>query len=282
MLKNKELELSIIIVNWNCGQVIVDCLESLIKTIHKTSYEIIVVDNDSKDGSVEKIIKDYPQVRVLRNEFNNMFAGANNQGYKISKGEYILILNADTVVTENAVDGLVGILANSNENAVTCTLLNKDGTIQRNMHRGFPSVIRLASSALYGKFSFFKFFPSVRNYLYLDKKFDKDFYVEQAPGAVILLKRKLIEDLGYLFDERNFPLFFNDVDLCYRINKIGVKILCKTDIKIYHLKGYSVKKLPKKNYALIHTESFLKFTKKHKLYADYYLTDIIYNILKKI
>lgn len=240
---NNNIELSIILVNWNCGQVIIDCIESLIKTIKKTSYEIIVVDNDSKDKSIEKIIYDYPQIKVIQNEFNNMFAGANNQGYEISKGDKIFILNSDTVVTEGAVDNLVQILKEGKESAVTCTLLNSDGTVQYYMHRGFPTLLRLASGLIYKRWNIFGFLPSVKKYLLIDNKFDKDFYVDQAAGAAIMLKRELIEKLGYLFDEKNFPLFYNDVDLCFQISKGGYKILCAVDIKIYHLKGNSVSKL---------------------------------------
>lgn len=271
-MKNyKKSELSIILVNWNCGQVIIDCIESIIKTVHKTSYEIIVVDNNSKDGSIEKIVENYPQIKIIKNNYNNMFAGANNQGYAISEGKYIFILNADTVVTENSVDKMVSILKETNESAITCTLLNKDGTIQRNMHRGFPTFIRLFTGLAYKRWGIFGFLPSVKNYLLINNKFDKDFYVEQAAGAAILLKRELIEKLGYLFDEKNFPLFYNDVDLCYRINKLGVKILCKTDIKIYHIGRFSVKKVNFYDHWKTYLISAAKYFKNNKLTVDYLL-----------
>ena len=263
MSDRPKIDLSIILINWNGGQIIIDCIESLIKTIHKTTYEIIVVDNDSKDGSFEKIVSNYPQIRTIRNNYNNMFAGANNQGYAISKGKYIFILNSDTVVTENAVDKLVDVLRTTDESVVTCTLLNKDGSIQYNMHRGFPSFIRLATGLIYKKYGVLGFLPSVKNYLLTINKFDKDFYVEQAAGAVILLRRSLIEKLGYLFDEKNFPLFYNDVDLCYRINKLGFRILCKTNIKIYHLKGESIGKISSYEHIKTYTFSAAKFFLKH-------------------
>ena len=109
----------------------------------------------------------------------------------------------------------------------------------------------------------------------LNNKFDKDFYVEQSAGAAILLSRELLDQLGYLFDEKNFPLLYNDVDLSYRIKKAGYKILCKTDIKIYHLKGQSTKKVPKKSYLFIHLNSFLNYTKKHRLVFDGWITRLI-------
>ena len=281
MLDKTKKELSIILVNWNCGQVIIDCIESLIKTIHKTTYEIIVVDNNSKDGSIERIISNYPQIRVIKNNYNNMFAGANNQGYAISEGKYIFILNSDTVVTENAVDNLVNILREGSESVVTCKLLNRDGSVQYNMHRGFPSFIRLLTGLMYKKWGILGFLPSVKKYLLIDNKFNRDFYVDQAAGAAILIKRSLIEKLGYLFDEDNFPLIYNDVDLSYRIHRLGLSILCKTDISIYHLKGQSLNKIPKNDYVLVHLNSFLKFSKKFKIKSDYFLVRFVLWFINK-
>ncbi len=265
MKKISKLDLSIILVNWNCGKVIYDCLDSIIKTVKKHSYEIMVVDNDSKDGSPETIRKRYPKVKLIRNNFNNMFAGANNQGYKASKGEYIFILNSDTIVAEGAVDGLVTYLEKNKKDVVTCKLLNKDGSVQYNMHRGFPSFLRLATGYLYKKYNVGGFLPSVKHYLLIDNKFNKDFYVDQAAGAAILLSRKLVDRLGYLFDEKNFPLFYNDVDLCYRIHKKGIRIICKTDFAIYHIKGNSIKKVSSYNHIKTYLSSVIRFFLKNKL-----------------
>jgi len=281
MRKEPKPELSIILVNWNCGQVILDCVESLVNTIKKHSYEIIVVDNDSKDNSIKHIEEKFSKVKIIKNKFNNLFAGANNQGYETSKGEYIFVLNADTVVTPHAVDKLLDYMKTEKEQAMTCTLLNRDGTIQSNMHRGFPTIIRLVTSALYKKYKFFRFFPSVRNYLSLGQKFDKDFYVEQAPGAALLLKRKLIQDLGYLFDEKNFPLFYNDVDLCYRIKNKKIKILCKTNVRIYHLKGESVKKLSFNKYSVEYQKSLNNFFRKHHFVISSYFSFMILKLFSK-
>lgn len=271
---------SIILINWNSKNVIFDCIDSLNETIKKHTYEIIVVDNNSTDGSLQTLEKKYKNIKLIKNKFNNLFAGANNQGYKISKGEKIFILNSDTKVTEGAVDKMLDYMKNNKEEAMTCTLLNKDGSVQYNMHRRFPSFLRLSTGLLYKKYSFFKFLPSVRNYLYLDKKFDEDFYIEQAAGAAILLRRRLIEEVGGLFDEENFPLFYNDVDLCYRIHNAGKKILCKVDVKIYHLKGESTKKLENKDYIKRHLEASSKFFKKNNCPVNYYLVKLIYSLTK--
>jgi hypothetical protein len=265
-------ELSIVLLNWNGGQVTLDCIASLVKTIKEISYEIILVDNNSKDDVVETVKQKYPKVNVIENNFNNYFAGANNQGYEVSKGKYIFILNSDTIVPENAVDDLIYFMKSKDLKALTCTLLNKDGSVQYNMHRRFPTFLRLITSLSYKKFNFLKFLPSVRNYLYLDENFNEDFYVEQASAASILLSKDLINQLGVLFDAENFPLFYNDVDLSYRINKLGYKILCKTAVKIYHLKGDALKKLRNVDHWELYGNSAIKYFKKHKMYLDFLLT----------
>ena len=273
--QKKQTDVSIILVNWNCGQVIINCIDSLIKTIKKHSYEVIVVDNASKDDSIKEIEHKFPKVKLIKNNFNNMFAGANNQGYKVSRGKFIFILNADTIATPNAIDKLLDYMKTGKEQAMTCTLLNKDETIQRNMHRGFPNFFRLITGLIYKRWGILNFLPSVKNYVKIDNKFDKDFYIEQAAGAAILLDRKLIQRLGYLFDEKSFPLFYNDVDLCYRINKLGIKILCKTNVKIYHIGRFSVKKVNFYNHWGSYCPSAIKYFKKIKSPLDFLFISFI-------
>ena len=275
----KTIDVSIILVNWNCGQVIIDCIESLVKTIKAHTYEIIVVDNNSKDGSIQEIEKKYPSIHLIKNDFNNMFAGANNQGYAISKGKFIFILNSDTIVPNNSVDRLLDYAQNNNQDAMTCTLLNKDNSIQYNMHRGFPSFPRLFTSLFYKKFNLFGFLPIVKNYLLINNNFHEDFYVEQAAGAAILLKKDIVNKIGgYLFDEKNYPLFFNDVDLCYRLLKEKYKILCKTNVKIYHLKGTAINKMNFFDHWFNYGISCMRFFRLNKMYIDYLLIAITFKV----
>ena len=225
MRKQKVVDLSIILVNWNCGEIIINCIDSLVQTIKKHSYEIIIIDNNSKDNSL-KLLKDKfnGKIKLIKNKKNNYFARANNQGYQASSGKYIFILNPDTLVTEDSVDQMVSFLKKGTEEVITCTLLNEDGSVQY-LHRSFPSFIKIISHFLYGQSKVFSFLPSVRKYLLLNKDYQSNFRLEQAAGTAILISRELINKLGYLFDDKNFPLLYNDVDLCYRINKIQDKIL---------------------------------------------------------
>src|SRR3989338_7796248 len=260
-MENK-IKLSIILVNWNCGQTIFDCLESLYTHIKDINFEIIVVDNNSTDGSREYIEKHFSQVVLIKNDFNNLFAGANNQGYQIARGEYIWILNSDTRLFENSFRIMMGHLSDPKIGAVTCKLFNDDGSTQYYMHRRFPTCIRMALSFIHRWFRPFN--PSiVRNYLYLDNDFKENFYIEQSAGVCIVIKREVIEKVGGLFDEKNFPLFFNDVDLSYRLKIFGYFILCVCNTSIFHSKGQSTNKLNFFANKYYYIPSALLFFKKH-------------------
>ena len=109
------MDISIIIVNWNTRDLLCNCIESVYNTVRDVSYEIIVVDNASLDGSVSILQKAYPQVKIIQNEENRGFGAANNQAMRIMKGEYALLLNSDTVLTENAVNELFTFLETHQE-----------------------------------------------------------------------------------------------------------------------------------------------------------------------
>ncbi len=274
MKKEKKVDVSIIIVNWNCGTMIIDCVGRLIETIKNHFYEIIIVDNNSQDNSLELLKDEFgDKIKLIKNKTNNFFAKANNQGYKASVGKYIFILNPDTLVTSGSVDKMLSFMENNNKEVITCTLLNKDGSIQY-LHRSFPTFIRIIGHFLYSRSKKFSFLPAVRKYRLLNNNYQTNFKLEQAAGTATLISRKMINKLGYLFDEEKFPLLYNDVDLCYRINKVQGKILCYVDAKIYHLKGASTKKLNFDNYSLHYAISSLNFFKKHRLRFDYFLLAI--------
>lgn len=271
------MKLSIILVNWNCYEVIFDCIDSILNANLTFPYEIIVVDNNSEDGSREILEKKYSSVRLLKNSFNNLFAGANNQGFSISEGENILILNTDTIVNREAIEKMLDYVDGRNDKIATCKLLNPDGTTQYYMHRKFPSFFRLIPALAHKRFTWFA--PSfLKNFLYLDNNFEKDFFVEQAAGACMMMNRKVIEYNG-LFDEKNFPLYYNDVDFCYRLSKKGMKIKCFCDVSIIHLKGVSVRKLKFSKGGVEYARSSLLYFRIHRMYLDYFLLKFLYIIL---
>lgn len=239
---------SIIVLSWNAKDLIVPCIDSLLNTIKTTDYEIIVIENGSTDGSAQLLqhhYKDVAQVKLILNAENKGYAGGNNQAWEIAKGEYVLLLNQDTIMPTGTIDGMYAWMNNQPSYAgATVTLKFPDGRLQYYMHRRFPQFFCLVGAFIHKRWP--SFAPqSVKRYLYLDKTFQEDFDIEQAAGTCIMLRRKSIEQLGYLFDAKHFPLYYNDVDLCFRIHHAGWKLRCLTNLSLVHYKGTSVRKIPK-------------------------------------
>lgn len=274
-----NIVLSVAIVNWNTCEFTKNCIESILENTKGIDYEIIVVDNASIDGSVEVIEENFPQVRLIKNSRNLMFAEPNNQALEISHGKYFLLLNSDTIVHGDALEQMVNFLDTHPETgAVTCKFLNPDGSTQYNMHRRFPTFLRLASGYVYKYYPRFKT-KWAREYLMLDNKFDKTEKIEQAAGVCIMIRKDIIEYVGRLFDAERFPLYYNDVDLCYRLYKKGFEIYLISDVAITHLKGQSIKRLDFSSNKKELVVSTLGFFKKHKKYLDYMLLKMGYLLL---
>ena len=243
-----KMKLSIIILSWNTGELLKQCLESVISglfikelTDYKCRVEIIVVDNASEDGSCEMVKKEFPEVRLIQNKENLGFAKGNNVGLNEAKGEYIMILNSDTIIKEGAIETLVKFL-DTNENAagVMPLLLNKDNSIQKDpIYLRFPSPLFVFIN--YN--SFFKkiavnFFSDL---LYSVNDFSRVSEVEQLSGAAMIIKGDILKSIGG-FDE-TYPYYFEDVDLSFQLRKLGYKLFMDPEAKIIHLGGQSTKKL---------------------------------------
>ncbi|MCK5614502.1 glycosyltransferase family 2 protein [Candidatus Pacearchaeota archaeon] len=264
------IKLSIALVNWNSCDLTRNCIESIIRNVDDIPYEIIVVDNNSTDGSIQMIENNFPNAILIKNKDNLGFAEANNQAFDVSQGEYFLLLNTDTIVHDKAIQKMIGFLEqNPKVGAVTCKLLNSDGSIQYNMHRTFPTFIKIISGFIYKNLGLRS--KWAEDYLMLNNQFDKTEKIEQAAGACILLETETLNEIGGLFDSQKYPLYFNDVDLCYRLYKNGFPVYLMHDAVITHLKGQSIKKL---NFFKNKKELFIStllFFKTHGKYVDYLL-----------
>ncbi|MBI4406906.1 MAG: glycosyltransferase family 2 protein [Candidatus Kerfeldbacteria bacterium] len=235
---------SVIVLSWNAQDEVLACVRSLQSALAQIEHEIIVIENASADGSAAALEK-VSGIRLIKNSTNLGYAGGNNQAYALAKGDLIWLLNQDTIVNAGAASAMVNWLQQHTDYAAaTVKLLNPDGSTQYYMHRRLPHWYMIPLALLHKRFRWFR--PaSVQRYLYLDKDFKTDFDIEQAAGSCILLRRSAIEQLGYLFDAKRFPLYYNDVDLCRRLHDRGLKIRCLCSQSITHLKGTSVRKLPK-------------------------------------
>jgi len=254
------MDLSIIIVTWNSEEFIRNYLDSILVSAGNLSLEIIVVDNNSSDKTARIVEQFYPQVNLIQNKKNLGYAKANNQGIEEVRGEYLLLLNPDTQVLEDALSLMYEFMEENPEiGALGPKLLNPDKSVQPSC-REFPTFSTLVweFSGLSRLFPKSKIFGRWRMG-YFD--FNETREVDQPMGSCLMLRRETLDDVG-IFDE-NFSMFFNDVDLCYRIKKRDWKIYFYPDAKVIHHKGASTKKVKAKMIWLSHL-AFYKFFKKHK------------------
>ena len=215
-------KVSIIVLNWNGKQYLQDCLISLSKVTYKNK-EIIVVDNNSTDGSVEYITEKFPDIQVIKNKKNYGFAKGNNIGFSASKGEYILLLNNDTKVTPNFL-----------------TPLLEDFEKYPNIGCIQPQIRLFKNQQLLdGVGSYLTFTGFLYHFGYLKNRSQKKYTTQKeifsAKGAAMLLRRVAIENVG-LFDE-DFFIFFEETDLCFRLWLAGYTVVYEPKSVLYHLGG---------------------------------------------
>lgn len=246
--RNLNVKLSIVILCWNDLKVIGDCLKSIFATTRRTELEVIVSDNGSTDGSIEFIRREFPQVRLIENSVNLRFAKGNNVGIQASHGEYVLILNPDTIIHDGTLDRLVDYADEHAEaGAFGCRVLYSDGSFQPCI-RPLPSVRSEWCMALHlnvlARLSDW-FHPGI----YVGWTGDKERTVGWLAGCFILVRGELLKRLGG-FDERFF-YYYEDTDLCQRIWNAGAKILYTPHVSITHLGGQSTtKRYPPIGFAL--------------------------------
>jgi GT2 family glycosyltransferase len=242
------MKLSVVILCWNDLKVIGDCLRSIFTETDSTEFEVIVSDNGSTDGSIEFIRENYPQVRLIENGRNLRFAKANNVGIRASRGEYVLIMNPDTVIHEDALDTMVKFAeAHPEAGAVGCRVLNSDGSNQESA-RPLPSIRSAWIAALYLKplgYLSDWFHPGI----YVGWKGETQRSVGWLSGCFILLRGDLLRRLGG-FDEQFF-YYCEDKDLCHRVGEAGYSVIYTPEATITHLGGQSTQgRFPALTFAL--------------------------------
>ncbi|GBD86462.1 N-acetylglucosaminyl-diphospho-decaprenol L-rhamnosyltransferase [bacterium BMS3Abin03] len=254
------MNLSIIIVNYNVKEFLQNLLHSIEKASSGISKEIIIVDNASDDGSVELIREKFPDVKLIVNKKNLGFGKANNQALKIAKGDFMLMLNPDTLVSEDTFDKMIGFF-NSNPEAglAGCKILNPDGSLQLACRRSFPgpwtSFTKVTGlSRLFPKNKLFARY----NLTYLDE--NKSYEVDAISGSFMMMRREVYEKVGG-FDEQFF-MYGEDLDLCYRIQKAGYKVFYVHSTQIIHYKGESTKRSSLDETRVFYNAMHL-FVKKH-------------------
>ncbi len=254
------MKLSVIIVNYNVKHFLEQCLFSVLKAADKVETEIIVVDNHSADGSVQMIKKNFLQVNLIANDENLGFSVANNQGIKLSKGEYILLLNPDTIVEEDSLRKIVDYMdAHLLAGGLGVKMIDGKGRFLPESKRGLPT----PAVAFYKIFGLSRLFPKSKLFNryhlgYLNP--DETHEVEVLSGAFMLLRKKVLDKIGLLDD--TFFMYGEDIDLSYRITLAGYKNIYFAETTIIHYKGESTKK-GSLNYVMIFYKAMQIFVSKH-------------------
>ena len=260
------LKLSVIIVNYNVKYYLDQCIRSVLRAfvLMHTPAEIIVVDNHSADGSVDYLEKRYPQmlypmVRFVRSAHNLGFARANNIAIRQSRGEYVLLLNPDTIVGEDALKASVDFMdAHEDAGAVGVRMLGAQGRRAMESRRGLPTPMvsffkmlgfcnRWPHHRLFGKY-YMGYLP-----------WDEPCQIEVVSGAYCMLRRKALDEVGLL--DEDFFMYGEDIDLSYRVLKGGYHNYY-LPVDILHYKGESTQKSSFR-YVHVFYEAMLIFFRKH-------------------
>jgi GT2 family glycosyltransferase len=259
-----SIELSVGIVNWNTKGYLADCLDSLRQNLPGIAYEVIVADNNSGDGSAEMIKERFPWVCLIENSANLGYAKANNQIFALAQGERFLLLNPDVVIVGDALIKMIGFLdADRSCGAVCPRYLNPDGSFQR-FYRRWPDlkVFLIILSRFFSRvLCFDKRILDAYYYRLAADTFDRRTELLQPAASCLMLRSSMFRKT-YFLDEQ-FPIFFNDVDLCRRIHKQGYSIILLPEAQVIHHLGKSrtlVKQFEEKEYIL----SWLRYLRKYQ------------------
>ena len=229
-------DLSIVIVNWNVRTLLQRCLTSVLQSPNRLAkLQIVVVDNASTDGSVPMVRAEFPQVDLIPNPVNRGFPAANNQGIAATQGRYLMLLNPDTEVLDDALSTLTRYMdANPDVGVVGPQLLFPDGRVQSSRRRFPTAAILFLESTWWESMA-----PSwmLERYRMLDQPDDITLDVDWVMGAAMLTRREVVEQVGG-FDE-GFFMYSEELDWCRRIKAAGWRVVYCPEAKIIHHEGKS-------------------------------------------
>jgi hypothetical protein len=250
---------SVCIVNWNTRDRLAACLEALRDQAEAAPAEVIVVDNGSSDDSAAMMRKRFPWAKLIANDENRYYAAANNQGIEASRGRFVLLLNPDVELRPGALETMCRFLEEHEDAAaVACKLVLPDGTTQASC-RTFPSPGVLVWEAM----GLARILPRSRlfgAYRMTHWGYDEVAEVDQPMASCLMLRRAALDAVG-LFDEQ-FPMFFNDVDLCLRLKQSGWRIYFTPEASALHHHG-SATRLVRAEMVRESHRGLMRFYRKH-------------------
>jgi len=231
-------KVSIVIVNWNTCTLLENCLKSVYSETKPDLMEVIVIDNGSSDNSCEMVRSHFKDVKLIGNATNVGFAKATNQGLEVSRGEYVLMLNSDTVILDQAIEKTVHFADNHHDTAIIGPkLLNPDGSFQNSCFR-FPSLLGIFLNAIYIS-QVFKDNYIINWDRYGRRDWSTFQEVDCVMGSYMLVRRSVPKEVGLL--DTDYFMYGEETDFCYRVKKAGWKILYYPDARVIHIHGGSEK-----------------------------------------
>lgn len=266
------MKLSIVIVNYNVSHFLRQCLHSVFIAIENIDAEVFVVDNLSSDDSVSMVKSEFPEVILIPNQENVGFSKGNNVAIRQAKGEYVLLLNPDTLVEKTTfTDSIRYLDQHQDVGSLGLKMINGKGEFLPESKRALP----VPTVAFYKIFGLSKLFPNSHRFgsyhlTYLDN--DQIHEVDVLCGAYMMLRKSVLDQIGYL--DEDFFMYGEDVDLSYRIIKAGYKNIYFPEARIIHYKGESTKK-GSINYVLVFYRAMQIFVKKHFAKKNVFLFNIV-------
>ncbi len=258
------IDISIIIVSRNVCDLLQTCLQSIFNTSKDLSLEVFVVDNASTDNTVEMVSVNFPQVKLVVNTTNKGFPQANNQVIQCCSGRYILLLNPDTIVFPNTMQKMIAYMDTHPEVGILGPqIISANGSIQYDCARNFPD--------LWGCFTEISFlrriFPKSRWFGHQYMSYWDHLDSREVPclvGAAMLVRRVSAEHIGWFLDD-TIPMYFEDIDYCYRIHQAGWTVFYLSEAVIKHLGGQSTEREPHRaKYELLKWEAYKLFFERYK------------------
>lgn len=260
------MDISIIIVNYNTYDLTKNTINSVIETADNIEYEVILVDNASADGSIEKLEKDfidYPNIKITKNDTNLGFSKANNIGMRIATGDYFLLLNSDTKLEVDCLQNSIEYIKKDEKiGALGAKVVLPDGKLDHACKRGFPTPkVSLFYLLKLDRLNPKKF--GIYDALHIGENEIGE--VDSLMGAFMLMPKRVLDEVGFL--DEDFFMYGEDIDLSYRIKQAGYKIIYYPKSKIIHYKGGSSKKRRRKIIYDFHNAMWI-FYRKH-YYKEY-------------
>jgi len=262
--RQPDLDLSIVIVSHNAEKLLRKCLDSIYCYQKELAFEVRVVDNCSEDQTTTMVERDFPQVKLLKNQANPGFSAACNQGIRSSRGRYVFLLNPDTEFTAGGITRMIRFME-SQPQAAICgpRMVDPQGRVQFSC-RSFPSYLTAFSSGQSVLNRFFPRNPLSRKYLMRDLNRKKGSQVDWVSGSSLLTRREVFETIE-LLDERFF-MYVEDVDFCLRARQNGLLTYYFPETTILHHIGQSTKR-KRLSMQVEHHRSMYRFYCRH--YAPY-------------